>query len=138
MLPFPSKNMTTNRYLLDTNIIVAYFKQETTVVQKIVSSPRVILSTVVLGELYFGARKSGRVVQNLDRIEKFREDRLVLTIDVETSQLFGILKRDLEAKGITIPDNDIWIAAIAMRNDLTVVTRDAHFRHIGGLHRVRW
>ena len=130
--------MTTNRYLLDTNIIVAYFKQESTVVQKIVSSPRVILSTVVLGELYFGARKSGRVVQNLDRIEKFREDRLVLTIDVETSQLFGILKRDLEAKGITIPDNDIWIAAIAMRNDLTVVTRDAHFRHIGGLHRVRW
>jgi len=27
-----------------------------------------------------------------------------------------------------VPINDIWIAAIALENDLTLVTRDAHFQ----------
>jgi predicted nucleic acid-binding protein len=37
------------------------------------------------------------------------------------------------AQGRPIPDNDIWIAAIARQHSLSLITRDAHFREIEGL-----
>lgn len=40
--------------------------------------------------------------------------------------------------GNPIPDNDIWIAAIAMEHDLTVLTGDKHFKAIDGLKLEFW
>jgi len=40
--------------------------------------------------------------------------------------------------GNPIPDNDIWIAAIAMEHDLTVLTGDKHFQAIDGLKLELW
>jgi tRNA(fMet)-specific endonuclease VapC len=37
-----------------------------------------------------------------------------------------------------IPENDIWIAAIALQNDLTLVARDAHFLEVDGLKTEAW
>ena len=36
-------------------------------------------------------------------------------------------------KGISIPENDLWIAATALIKELTLVTYDEHFKHINGL-----
>ena len=33
----------------------------------------------------------------------------------------------LKRAGTPIPDNDLWIAALAMEHDLALVTRDRHF-----------
>ena len=46
------------------------------------------------------------------------------------------MKNKLLDKGKPIPENDIWIAAVAMQNNLILVTRDAHFSEIAEiLHR---
>ena len=37
-----------------------------------------------------------------------------------------------------IPDNDLWIAAVALQHDLTVMTRDNHFAAVSGLATVGW
>ena len=49
-----------------------------------------------------------------------------------------LLKRDYRRKGTPIPDNDIWIAAIALQHNLILVTRDTHFDEIESLQTERW
>jgi tRNA(fMet)-specific endonuclease VapC len=40
--------------------------------------------------------------------------------------------------GQPIPENDIWIAAIAEQHGLTLVTKDAHFNAIDHLKIEKW
>jgi len=37
-----------------------------------------------------------------------------------------------------MPENDIWIAAIALQHGLTLVTRDSHFSEIESLGTAAW
>jgi tRNA(fMet)-specific endonuclease VapC len=62
----------------------------------------------------------------------------VLYIDEETTFSYGAIKTALRKKGKPIPENDIWIAAIVLRHNLTVVTRDKHFKEIDGLVIKHW
>ena len=59
------------RNLLDTNIVIALFAQDSAVVEHLDEAEEVFIPSIVLGELYFGARKSGRVKENLARIDEF-------------------------------------------------------------------
>jgi tRNA(fMet)-specific endonuclease VapC len=58
--------------------------------------------------------------------------------DLETAGWFGIIKDQLRRKGSLIPDNDIWIAAVAMQRGLILATRDSHFDEIESLQTERW
>ena len=49
------------KYLLDTNIVIAILAGETNVLERLVESDEVFVPVVVLGELYYGARKSAHV-----------------------------------------------------------------------------
>lgn len=49
-----------------------------------------------------------------------------------------VIKDRLRRDGRSIPNNDIWIAAIAMQNDLILVTRDSHFDEVESLQTERW
>ena len=57
------------RYLLDTNAVIDLFAQNEELAAKLEAAEAVFLSTVVLGEMYFGAEKSHRVSENHARIE---------------------------------------------------------------------
>ncbi len=47
-------------------------------------------------------------------------------------------KGGLHEKGRPIPENDIWIAAIARQHDLTLVSRDVHFGEVENLKVESW
>jgi len=126
------------RVLLDTNIVIAFFAQEPVVLQNMQAVEKFFISSIVLGELYFGARKSGRLAQNLKRIDELAATMAILGCDVATAQHYGQIKDMLRQKGRPIPENDIWIAAIASQHDLTLVTRDAHFDQIEDLTVIAW
>ena len=119
------------RFLLDTNIIIAFFAEDRSVREHMEQAEEVFVPSIVLGELYFGAWKSGRALQNLERIDKFAARNTVLACDRDTARHYGVIKNVLREKGRPIPENDIWIAAIAQQYDLTLVTRDEHFREVG-------
>jgi len=121
------------RFLLDTNIVIALFAGEPAVQEHLGQAEEVFLPSIVLGELYFGAHKSGRVEENLARIDEFAINSSILACDTDTAKEYGIIKNTLRMKGRPIPENDIWIAAIARQYGLTLVTRDAHFDEIEGL-----
>ncbi len=126
------------RFLPDTNIVIALFAGETVVLHAFSNADAVFLSSVVLGELYFGARKSARAAENVARADAFAASNTVLVCDADTSRQYGVIKESLRAKGKMIPDNDIWIAATALSYGLTMATRDAHFNEVDGLSIVNW
>ena len=126
------------RYLLDTNIVIALFANEPAITQRLGDAGEVFIPSIVLGELYYGARKSKRVGENLERIDEFAVGSAVLGCDTETARRYGEVKNELRQKGKPIPENDIWIAAITIQHDLTLVARDAHFGEVDGLKVETW
>jgi tRNA(fMet)-specific endonuclease VapC len=126
------------RYLLDTNIIIALFASDAAVKTHLAETDEVFISSIAIGELCFGARKSTRVQDNLARIDDFASNNVVLACDTETARRYGEMKERLRARGRPIPENDIWIAAIALQHELTLATRDAHFEAVEGLRLAAW
>ncbi len=125
------------KVLLDTNLIIAFFSGEKTVSQRF-NETEVLVSSTVLGELYYGALKSGRAAGNVARIEEFATSVGVLACDALTARHYGQIKDRLRSKGRPIPENDIWIAAVAMQHGLTVATRDEHFKEVDALVVENW
>jgi tRNA(fMet)-specific endonuclease VapC len=125
-------------YLLDTNIVVALIAGDTAVVQHAERASRVYLPSIVIGELFYGAYRSGRVTENVDRLERFVASRVILACDAATARHYGRIKQSLRVKGRPIPENDIWIAAIARQFNVTLVSRDAHFLDVDGIAVERW
>ncbi|MDJ0732872.1 MAG: type II toxin-antitoxin system VapC family toxin [Nostocaceae cyanobacterium] len=126
------------RYLLDTNIIIALFANEVAVKNSLAQADEVFIPSIVVGELCYGVRKSGRPKQNLERIDEFVANSTVLGCNAETARYYGEVKNTLRQKGRPLPENDIWIAAIAIQYNLTLVTRDAHFKEIENLQTLVW
>jgi tRNA(fMet)-specific endonuclease VapC len=128
----------TGRVLLDTNILIALLAAERPVVEGVRAAEAVYVPVVALGELYYGARKSARVAENVERIAAFAKAAAVLVCDAETAARYGEVKAALRAVGKPIPENDVWIAAVARQHALVLVSRDEHFRSVPGLEIERW
>ena len=124
--------------LLDTNIIIALMEKEPAAQQGLLSVQRYFVPSVVLGELYFGALRSARREENLARVDRFAATHDVLVFDAESARNYGAIRDDLRRKGRPIPDNDIWVAAIARQHNLTLITRDTHFQEVEGLSIGGW
>jgi tRNA(fMet)-specific endonuclease VapC len=120
-------------YLLDTNTAVALLNKSPQVREVIARSDEIHISAIAIGELYFGAEKSGRVEINRQRVDEIAENYSVLTCDAQTAHLYGVAKHNLRTKGKPIPENDLWIAATALQHDLILLSRDAHFQAVDGL-----
>jgi tRNA(fMet)-specific endonuclease VapC len=123
--------------LLDTNIVIAFFAKDTEVLTRIVQV-NFLIPSIVLGELHAGARKSVRAAENLARIDAALPNSIILNCDYQTAQVYGVIKQALRLKGRPIPENDIWIAAVAQQYGLPLITRDEHFTAVDGLSIEKW
>jgi predicted nucleic acid-binding protein len=74
------------RYLLDTNIIIALFAGEKGVLEAVNQADEFLVPTTVVGELYYGAQKSGKRQLNIARIDGFAESNVILACDKETAR----------------------------------------------------
>ncbi len=126
------------RFLLDSNIIIAFFADEAAVVERVESLPQVFVPVIVVGELLYGAAKSARSQENERRVLDFSQSVSLLDVSRSTAKAYASIKNNLRRKGRPIPENDIWIAAIAKEHGLTVVTRDPHFSEVDGLTVETW
>ncbi len=122
-----------NSIVADTNIFIDVMKGETAIAQKLELFDEVFLSPVVLAELYFGAYRSASPEKHLSKITIAIENCKLLAIDARTSETFVTIKLALFAKGKPIPENDIWIAALALQHNLPLFTTDRHFAEIKGI-----
>lgn len=126
------------RFLLDTNIVIALFADEAIVKDNLAQASEIFIPSIVIGELYYGARKSGRVEANVARVGEIVDGSTILVCDAETARQDGEVKNKLRLKGRPLPENDIWIAALALQHELVLVTRDAHFQEVESLKTKAW
>lgn len=102
------------------------------------SEPRHQIPAIVLGEYRYGLQQSrlrARLEALLDRLE---EQSDVLPVSASTAREYAQVRERLRAAGKPIPENDVWIAALAMEHGKPVVSRDVHFDSVQGLKRVGW
>lgn len=113
-------------YLIDTDYIADYLKgyKAATSVLTALFSQGIGISIITFAEAYEGIYYG----QNRAQYEQvFR--RLVKTIPVvnitrSVARHFARIRGDLRAKGLLIPDPDLYIAATALQHKLTLVTRN--------------
>jgi len=113
-------------YLLDTNLVIAFLKNEQSVYQRLKELVYLNISVITVGELFYGALNSQRTTQNLDLYQTFFRSTNIINIDPQIASEYSRIRYQLKQTGSPIPENDIWIAATARANKLTLFTRDKH------------
>jgi len=123
------------RLLLDTNAYSALMRGHAGVAERVRAAERILISTVVAGELLYGFRHGTRYQHNRLQLESFLAARLVelLPVTLTTADRFGIIASSLRRRAKPIPTNDIWIAAHALETGADLVSFDAHFSEVEGL-----
>ncbi|MDY6396146.1 MAG: type II toxin-antitoxin system VapC family toxin [Treponema sp.] len=126
-----------NGKLIDTNVIIRFFKGETELFSLFDDMEQLYVSSISVGELMYGAELSKKSDFNRQNYFCFCEQMKILQPDLEVAKMYGKIKSNLKAKGRPIPENDIWIAATALATDLELVTADSDFENVSGLCMVK-
>jgi tRNA(fMet)-specific endonuclease VapC len=123
------------RLLLDTNRYADVVAHDLDVSARMQQADQVWLSLITVGELLAGFAQGSRRRRNEERLKQLFELQGVglLLPDLETARRYSEVALQLRKKGTPIPTNDMWIAAQALQHDLTLDTRDDHFRRVLGL-----
>jgi tRNA(fMet)-specific endonuclease VapC len=134
-------------YLLDTNACSRVIQGDSTIINRIVEvgEAQVATCVIVQAELLYMAYKSEQIARNLARVRLFLEDINIYFIDKESADIYAQFKVELLNKfgpqekkkrrktrieNLGIGENDLWIAAIALRNQLTIISRDSDFQRM--------
>jgi tRNA(fMet)-specific endonuclease VapC len=121
--------------LIDTNVYVAFKRNESKVIELLSQAESIAVNTVVLGELIAGFKGGHRETANRKELDQFLDSPRVemLVLDESSADYFALLFNNLKQIGKPVPSNDIWIAATAMQHGRTLATLDSHFTYIAGL-----
>lgn len=125
-------------YLLDTVAAIAILENDPAFQGVLPLDAKASVPIITMGELYAAAENSAHRQANVQRFTEFASRRDVLLCDDQTARQYARISQQLRKKGRPIPQNDMWIAALAMQHGLTLVTRDAHFNHIDELLLLAW
>lgn len=122
--------------ILDTNALSAFFVGEPEITRILSSVDAVRLPVVVLGEYRFGLHGSvlGKKLESI--LHTFVESCEVLPILETTAVHYANIRHGLKSRGTPIPENDIWIAALAEEHKQPILSRDLHFDRIPSIKRV--
>ena len=124
--------------LLDTSVVVAHLRGQIDILALTVPGEPLFLPLVALGELYKGAENYANPARNRQLVDDFLQMPALLYPDSATAENYARAAVALEAKGQTIPENDLWIAAVALECDMPLAARDAHFQRVDGLTVIAW
>jgi tRNA(fMet)-specific endonuclease VapC len=134
-------------YLLDTNHCSRIIFGDAQVIQRVSQIEGSYLSTctIVQGELAYMIEKSQRREPNRAVLVDFLEDISIYPIDEQTATIYGQLKakifnhfapkeinkrRKATITSLGFGDNDLWIAAVTLQHDLTLVSCDSDFQRM--------
>ena len=124
--------------ILDTNALSAWCDGDDSLLAVLPSDRPLFLPVIVLGEYRFGikAARDGKIREKwLDSVE---HAITVLDADSTTARRYADMREELRLAKTPIPENDVWIAALARQHDLPLLSRDAHFDCVSGLQRAGW
>jgi len=98
-----------------------------------VRNRRLCVCFVSIGEMLFGAYKKRWSSQNIERLKSRLRSVVIVPFDYAVCQTYASLKSNLPI-GICVADNDLWIAACAVRHAIPLMSHNRkHFEKIPGL-----
>jgi len=88
-------------FLLDTDTIIYNMKGDVNVQKNLRMhvNDAISISVITLMELYYGARKSQKTAINLAKIKILEQSIDTIPIGLESTEIFGLLKAQLEIAG---------------------------------------
>ncbi len=118
--------------LLDTSAYSAFKRGHAGAADALRRADRILLPSVVIGELLAGFELGSRGQRNRDELADFLASPRVAIVDVTqaTGQRYAHIFAYLRRAGTPIPTNDIWIAALAMEHGVEMLTSDGHFQRV--------
>ena len=121
-----------SRICLDTSAYSHFRRGDGEAVGAIESARGVAVPAIVLGELRAGFRLGSRGDRNEADLRAFLNHPAVAILDVDddAATQYAELIFDLRRAGRPLPTNDIWIAALAIRDGAAVLTYDKHFEQM--------
>jgi tRNA(fMet)-specific endonuclease VapC len=127
-------------YLLDTNVCIALINGTSDQVRQHYAqatrrNAELLTSPIVAHELWYGVAKSGRILQNANRLATFLgRDVVLLDYTNEDSRAAGEIRAELERRGERIGEYDTLIAGQAFARNLVLVTANTReFERVKGL-----
>ena len=123
------------KVLLDTNALSALWNGDERVLEALGQAECVLVSIVVLGELFAGFRGGSRMKENRARLTGLLVKPTVRTLElsIETAEVYGQIKDTLKRAGTPVPINDVWLSAQAIETGSVLITFDSHFRKVPGV-----
>ena len=119
-------------FIADTSAIIRLVRGDSQVEKK-VQVKSFAITFVTLAELDVGILKAKQQVAAAQRCLEVLAGVQVIHGSGLTPALYARIYCDLEQRGVMIPINDIWIAALALESDLPILARDEHFSRVRGL-----
>lgn len=124
--------------ILDTNAVSALLVGDAALGDVLAADERHHLPVIVIGEYRYGVLGSRHRDHLQILLETLIRESMVLPVDEMTADAYAEVRDELRRKGRPIPENDIWIAALARQYRQPVVSRDDHFDQVADLRRIFW
>jgi tRNA(fMet)-specific endonuclease VapC len=96
------------------------------------------IPVIVVGEYRYGLAGARRRKTLLPLFEELIRESTVLPVGVETAAVYAAIRHTLRVRGTPIPENDIWISALAIEHKLDIASRDTDFDRVAGVRRHAW
>jgi len=127
---------------LDTDILVGLLKGDA----EAIASLRGLLTMgetmktnmITAYELLKGAAVSSRPEENLIQVRELLSNLPLLTLTYGSCEVASSIHREMRDRGHVIGEFDVLIAAMAISNDETLISRDKHFRLVENLRIQVW
>lgn len=130
------------RWLFDTDHIVAFLRNHSSIRSRIESLPdevELYISVITAAELFYGAYGARETSRRVEEVKRFLADVDVLGLDLGGAEIYGRLKAELKTRGQLIPDNDLYIASVAVRHGLILLTGNTrHYERLPDLRVENW
>jgi predicted nucleic acid-binding protein len=121
-----------NRTLVDTTIWIEFFRPKSKIgdrLEILLKENAVWTCGIVMFEILQGIKSEGEKSKTLDVLVSLPYIEMTKKLWQSAAELSILLKKN----GVNLPLSDIFIAAIAMENDLAIYTLDNHFTQIPNL-----
>ncbi|MDR2534623.1 MAG: type II toxin-antitoxin system VapC family toxin [Treponema sp.] len=129
-------------YFLDTNICIYLLKGTfPNLEKKVLATPpsKIKIPSMVAAELLYGAWKSQKALETMEKIGRFLKPLKIIPFDMEAAGYYGKVRAGLEQSGKMIGFNDMVIVATVLAYNGVLVTHNGgEFSRIEGLVIENW
>lgn len=122
-------------FVLDTSAYSAFNRGDQRLKKWFQASNEIVVPLIVAGELRAGFAVGNKRAENEGLLQRFLDAPNVntLTVTDATTRVFAEIYRKLRQAGTPIGANDLWIAAMTLEHNTSLLTLDADFSRVPGL-----